>query len=461
MIGAEVYLWGTRIGTVTQENSVDLPKFKYDDSFVNSGIQVSPITMPLSTNIYRFPALNEETFKGLPGLLADSLPDKFGTALIDEYLARQGRPKSDLTPIERLCYIGTRGMGALEFKPQIGEEQSDKSIDIDELSRVANIILSNREALQVPADDHAISELIKVGTSAGGARAKALIAWNEALGDIRSGQIDAGSGYGYWLLKFGTIENNKDKDKESDHIEYAKIEYAYSLMAKDCGISMTECRLIRSPEGTHFATRRFDRDENTGQKIHMQTLGGLAHFDFNMPGAHSYEEAASVIRALNLPQTDTEQLYRRMVFNEVAKNYDDHVKNISFLMNRRGEWRLAPAYDMTFSYNPASLWTASHQMKINGKRENLTIEDLLTAGVSMGISKKKANMILRHVASVVKEWPQYARFAELGTEISEHIGRHHQYSESCAESGLELPTLEAAKRSGTPYSELYTRSAMV
>ena len=265
MIGAEVYLWGTKIGTVTQENSVDVPKFRYDDEFVRSGIQISPITMPLSTNTYRFPTLREETFKGLPGLLADSLPDKFGTALIDEYLARQGRPKSDLTPIERLCYIGNRGMGALEFKPQIGTTSPDQSIDIDELSKIADMILSDREALHVSANEQAISELIKIGTSAGGARAKALIAWNEETGDIRSGQINAGDGYGYWLLKFGTIENNKDKDKESDPVEYPKIEYAYSLMAKDCGINMTECRLIRSPEGVHFATRRFDRDKISGQ----------------------------------------------------------------------------------------------------------------------------------------------------------------------------------------------------
>lgn len=458
MIGAEVYLWGTKIGTVTQENSVDVPKFRYDDEFVRSGIQVSPITMPLSTNTYSFPTLREETFKGLPGLLADSLPDKFGTTLIDEYLARQGRPKSDLTATERLCYIGNRGMGALEFKPQIGTTSPDQSIDIDELSKIADMILSDREALRVSANDQAISELIKIGTSAGGARAKALIAWNEYTGDIRSGQINAGDGYGYWLLKFGTIENNKDKDKESDHVEYPKIEYAYSLMAKDCGINMTECRLIRSPEGVHFATRRFDRDKATGQKIHMQTLGGLAHFDFNMPGAHSYEEAAEIMRRLNLPQIDFEQLFRRMVFNEVSKNYDDHVKNISFLMNRRGVWSLAPAYDMTFSFNPSSHWTSSHQMKINGKRENLTCDDFISAGISMGVSEKKALNIISQIISVVREWPQYADFVELDKDTTMYVQQFHRYSDLFFEVEPPLPILTEARLSGTPFSEIRKNS---
>lgn len=426
MIGAEVYLWGTKIGTVVQESEKDIPLFMYEQNFSKSNIEISPIMMPLSGQTYSFPRLNEETFRGLPGLLADSLPDKFGTRLVDDYLAKQGRLVHNLTGVERLCYVGNRGMGALEYVPQLGMDIPDQSINIDDLAKLADKILSDRKNIRIKADENAMEQLIKVGTSAGGARAKALIAWNEETKDIRSGQIDVGEGYSYWLLKFGNIENNKDKDRESDSKEYTKIEYAYSLMTKDAGINMTECRIIKTEEGVHFATKRFDREDKTGKKIHMQSLGGIAHFDFNDPGAHSYEQAVGIMRKLSLPQSDIEQLFRRMVFNEIAKNYDDHVKNISFLMNRQGRWSLSPAYDMTFSYNPNSIWTSQHQMKINGKRDNIEVEDIFTSGKNMDISNRKIQSIVEHIIQVVGKWPEYAERAGLNEKYMVEIKKQHK-----------------------------------
>lgn len=444
--GVNVYLWGSKIGTVAQENISSVPVFTYDKKFAKSGIQLSPIMMPLSERSYSFPSLNEESFHKLPGLLSDSLPDKFGTKLISEYLARQGRSIDDLTAIERLCFTGSRGMGALEFRPENGEHIPDQTIDIDELANLANEILSNREKLHIKTDHQAIAQLIKTGTSAGGARAKALIAWNENTGDIRSGQINAGEGYSYWLLKFGTVSNNKDKDKDADDKEYQKIEYAYSLMTKDAGISMSDCRLIKSNEGLHFATKRFDRDEITGRKIHMQSLGAIAHFDFNDPGAHSYEEAAVIMRKIGLKQDSIEELFKRMVFNEVSKNYDDHVKNISFLMDRKGTWTLSPAYDMTFSYNPTSIWTSKHQMTINGKRDYLTLDDLIRCGESMDISKNKIHKILQHIISIVREWPQYATYVGLSTQNTDYIKSYHKYNDFYKEYSPFTPALDRAKQ---------------
>lgn len=444
--GVNVYLWGSKIGTVAQKDISSVPVFTYDKKFIKSGIQVSPIMMPLSEKSYSFPSLNEETFHKLPGLLADSLPDKFGTKLISDYLGRQGRSIEDLTAIERLCFTGSRGMGALEFVPEHGEVIPDQSIDIDELANLANEILANRETMHVKADHQAIAQLIKTGTSAGGARAKALIAWNESTGDIRSGQINAGDGYSYWLLKFGTVSNNKDKDVDADDKEYQKIEYAYSLMTKDAGIDMSECRLIKSTEGLHFATKRFDRDSVTGKKIHMQSLGAIAHFDFNDPGAHSYEETAVIMRKIGLKQDAIEQLFKRIVFNEVSKNYDDHVKNISFLMDRKGIWTLSPAYDMTFSYNPQSIWTSKHQMRINGKRDHLTLNDLIECGKSLDIKEAQIHKILEHIIAVVREWPQYAKYVGLSQKNTDYIKSHHAYSDFYKNYSPFTPALDTAKQ---------------
>ena len=425
--GTEVFLWGTRLGIVVQEDISSQPYFMYDSHFIKSGIEVSPIVMPLSNQTYSFPHLNENTFHKLPGLLSDSLPDKFGTRVIEEYLAGYGRSVSDLTAVERLCYTGKRGMGALEFEPQRGEiGDASRQIDIDSLASLANSILAERKNVRLNVAEQTVSSLLQIGTSAGGARAKALIAWNEETGEIRSGQINAGKGFSYWLLKFGTIENNKDKDTAADKGEYQKIEYAYSLMAKDAGITMTECKLIQSEEGHHFATKRFDRDDN-GRKIHMQTLGGLAHFDYNEPGVHSYEQTVQIMRKINLSQKEIEQFFRRMVFNEITKNYDDHVKNISFLMDKTGTWSLAPAYDITFSYRPDSIWTSRHQMTVNGKRENITQEDFLSCGRKMDISERRIKDMISDVVAAARKWNQYAESVQLNEQQTEYIKSFLRY----------------------------------
>lgn len=425
MQGTDVYLWGTKVGTVIQHEPNTAAIFSYDRKFVNSGIQIAPIMMPLSRQNYSFPTLNEESFHKLPGLLADSLPDKYGTKVYESYLARIGRTEQKPSSIERLCYTGSRGMGALEYVPATGPEIPDSTLDIDEMAKLADTILSERSNIMISADEQTIAQLLKIGTSAGGARAKALIAWNEETKSIRSGQINAGTGYTYWLLKFGSLKNNKDKDKEADYSDYSKIEYAYSLMAKDVGIDMTECRLIQSNEGYHFMTKRFDR-KDTGEKLHMQTLGALAHYDYNEAGAHSYEQAAAIMRKIGLKQKDIEQLYLRMLFNEMARNYDDHVKNISFLMNRKGEWTLSPVYDVTFSYNANSIWTNSHQMRINSKRENISKEDLIAVGRTMDISLRKTEQMLDKVAAVVVQWDKYAEYVGLTEERMEYIKSFHQ-----------------------------------
>lgn len=410
---AEVMLWGKRIGVVHQEDVNSLPRFNYDKDFLRSGIQLSPIVMPLNDRIYSFPTLNEDTFHGLPGLLADSLPDKFGTKLLERYLEGQGRTLKHLTAVERLCYTGTRGMGALEYQPARGGPAESQSIDIDALVQVASEILSQRENIRLTADERMMAQLLNVGTSAGGARAKAVIAWNEKTGDIRSGQISAGDGYDYWLIKFDGVENNKDKGDKADGAEFTRIEYAYSLMAKAAGIEMSECRLHEESDRYHFMTKRFDRVGPAGEKLHMQSLGAIAHYDFNMPGTNSYEQAAMVIQKLGMGYKDIAQLYRRLVFNVLAMNRDDHVKNISFLMDKKGVWNLAPAYDLTFAYEPGHKWMGLHQMSVNGKRDSITRDDLIASAKHMNLSTTKAKDIIEQVVYAIREWPKFATEAEL------------------------------------------------
>ena len=363
---AQVLLWGRTIGAVAMEEGRDVAAFQYDPAFAQSGIEIAPLVMPLSDQVYQFPALARTTFHDLPGLLADSLPDKFGNALIDAWLATQGRTAASFVAIERLCYTGTRGMGALEFKPVIGPNpraRTASKIEIDALVQLASSVLTHRNDLQGNFADaaraHALNDILRVGTSAGGARAKAVIAWNRATHEVRSGQTNAGDGFEYWLLKFDGVSGNKDKELE-DPKGYGAIEYAYHLMAQKAGITMSECRLLEENGRRHFMTRRFDRLAG-GAKLHMQSLCALAHLDFNQAGAHSYEQALMTIRQLGLPMAAVEQQFRRMVFNIVARNQDDHVKNIAFLMDQQGQWSLAPAFDVTYSYNPAGAWTARRQ----------------------------------------------------------------------------------------------------
>ena len=381
--------------------------------------------MPLSGQVYSFPTLKNETFHLLPGLLADSLPDKFGTKLLEQYLANQGRSLDTLSAVERLCYTGSRGTGALEYVPAKELiETKETSIDVDALVQLASEILSDRESVHVTDNSHMMEQIISVGTSAGGARAKAVVAWNRTTGDIRSGQVHAGGGYEYWIIKFDGVENNKDRGDTADGPAFTRIEYAYYRMAQAAGIEMSECRLHEESGKYHFMTKRFDRKPITGEKVHMQSLGAIAHYDFNEPGAHSYEQAVGILYRLNMGQTEVEQLFRRMVFNELARNLDDHVKNISFLMDKQGVWRLSPAYDVTYAYNPSNRWLARHQMTINGKQERITLDDLVESGQHMNISKNRIISIVEDVDRSIKEWPYFAKEAKLPERAVEEVQRN-------------------------------------
>ncbi len=421
---AEVRLWGKTIGAVSLLDQDQVAAFEYDAAFARSGIPVAPLTMPLSRQVYRFPELSRQTFLGLPGLLADSLPDKFGNALIDAWLASQGRRPESFNAVERLCYTGQRGMGALEFAPAIGPvTRQATDIAIDRLVALASRVLTHRNNLQASFEDQdkaaALRDILRVGTSAGGARAKAVIAWNPDTQEVRSGQVKAGDGFEYWLLKFDGVSGNKDKELE-DPRGYGAIEYAYYLMARECGIEISECRLLEESGRRHFMTRRFDRLAG-GEKLHMQSLCALAHFDFNLAGAYSYEQALLVIRQLGLPMEAVEQQFRRMVFNIVARNQDDHVKNIAFLMDKTGQWALSPAFDMTYSYNPAGAWTANHQMTMNGKREGFTRDDFRACAKAAAMKRGRAEIILGEVQAAVSKWSSFAQAAGVPDAVCEKV----------------------------------------
>jgi serine/threonine-protein kinase HipA len=408
---AEVRLWERTIGAVSLEDGAAIATFEYDPVFTGSGIEVAPLMMPLSNRLYSFPVLKLETFHGLPGLLADSLPDRFGNALIDAWLARAGRSPESFNAVERLCYTGTRGMGALEYRPATRLPASTStSIEVDKLVALASEVLTHRSNLQgwlhEEGQDVALRDLVRVGTSAGGARAKAVIAWNPKTNEVRSGQVKAGNGFEYWLMKFDGVSGNRDKELE-DPKGYGAIEHAYYKMAIDAGITMSPCRLFEENGRRHFMTKRFDRLDSGG-KLHMQSLCGMAHFDFNQAGAYGYEQALQVIRRLDLPMAAVEEQFRRMVFNIVARNQDDHVKNIAFLMDRSGNWSLAPAFDMTYSYQPGGQWTATHQMTLNGKRSDFTREDFKSCANSASMKRGRAETIIEEVRVVVKKWRDYA-----------------------------------------------------
>lgn len=423
---AEVRLWGRTIGAVVIDGGRDYAAFEFTPEFSASGIEVSPITMPLGTRVYEFPELPRPTFHGLPGLLADSLPDRFGNALIDAWLATQGRTPDSFSSVERLCYTGTRGMGALEYAPALGPRSARaKLIDVDALVTLASDVLSRHEhiggRLAEDVDTKALTDILTVGTSAGGARAKAVIAWNRQTNEVRSGQVAAGEGFEYWLLKFDGVTGNRDKELE-DPRGYGVIEYAYALMAQSAGITMAECRLLEEHGRRHFMTKRFDRLDD-GRKLHMLSLGAMAHLDYNQPGAHGYEQAFQVMRRLALPMAAFEEQFRRMVFNIVARNQDDHVKNIAFLMDKTGAWSLAPAFDVTYSYNPSGAWTSSHQMTVNGKRDGFTRADLRAVARSAGLKQGRADAILDEVAAAVGRWPEFAAAAALDEGVAERIGQ--------------------------------------
>lgn len=429
MSDASVILWGRRIGAVSWVDHSKVGVFQYASEFVTSNIQVAPLTMPLREAPYEFPALAQQTFHGLPGLLADSLPDKFGNAMIDAWLARNGRSPESFNPVERLCYLGTRGMGALEFQP-VTQQRAGKDIqlNVEELVGLANQVLSNRERLRVVLtgnDDQApMEDIIRVGTSAGGARAKAIVSWNPETGEFRSGQVKQQQGFSNWLIKFDGVHGNRDKEL-ADPQGYGQIEYAYYLMALNAGIDMSVGRLHLEGGRAHFMTKRFDRDDQ-GQKLHMQSLGAMRHYDFNQAGAYSYEQALQTIAILGLPMAATEQQFRRAVFNVVARNQDDHVKNIAYLMDKSGHWHLAPAFDLVYSYNPDGAWTGTHQMSMNGKRDNFTLEDLLTTANTAGIKTRRATNIINQVVESVMKWPEFATQAQVPEHTIQRIQHTHR-----------------------------------
>ncbi len=420
---ATVRLWGKDVGAVAWDEPRGFGNFEYDPAFLRQGRNVAPLMLPLRAGIFSFPSLNRDTFHGLPGLLADSLPDRYGNRLIDLWLARQGRAPGDFTPVERLCYLGPRGMGALEFKPAIGPP-AGKSVPIEvaELTELAAQILRHRADWAVNLKGtkaEALTEIIRVGTSAGGNRAKAVIAWNPQTHEVRSGQVAAPPGFESWILKFDGVNDVTLGDAQG----FGRIEYAYHGMAVGAGIEMNDCRLLEESGRAHFMTRRFDRDVHGG-KIHMQSLCALGHYDFNAAGEHGYEQTFLVIQRLNLGHEAMREMYRRMVFNVVARNQDDHTRNIAFLMDQAGQWRLAPAFDLIWSYNPAGRWTNRHQMSLNGKRDDFTRADLLA--VAQPYRLKDADDLIEQVVAAVADWPRFAKAAGVKNDQQRTIAKTHR-----------------------------------
>ena len=423
MTDANVILWGRRIGAVSWDETRSLGVFQYDPGFVGAGIEVAPLAMPVRETPYEFPALNRKTFRGLPGMLADALPDRFGNRLIDAWLADTGKSHEAFNPVDRLCYIGRRGIGALEFEPALRKQTRAKRLEVARLVELANRVLDARAdlagRLDGESDAGALEDILSVGTSAGGARAKAVLAWNPKTGEFRSGQLDADEGFEHWLLKFDGISNNSDTEL-SDPAGYGKIEYAYALMARAAGITMSECRLHHEGGRSHFMTKRFDRND-TGRKLHVQSLGAMQHFDFNDPSAYSYEQAIMTIRQLGLGMVAVEEQFRRAVFNVIARNQDDHVKNISFLMDRSGYWSLSPAYDVTYAYNSDGMWTRDQQMSMSGRRNNFEQDDILRFAASTGVKKRRALAILDQISASVQNWSSYANAAEVSPRDAARI----------------------------------------
>lgn len=426
---AEVNLWGRTIGAVSLDPGERSAIFQYDPAFARSGIQVAPLTMPLRNEPYVFPELSYRSFKGLPGLLADSLPDRWGNALIDTWLAQRGRTPESANAVERLCYTGRRGMGALEFAPIKGPDPlTDADIQVAELVELASAILNERDgfaaSLSPGEEEEGLLEILSVGMSAGGARAKAVIAWNPETGAVRSGQVAASPGFEHWMLKFDGVS---DRSRES-FIEpegYGAIEYAYSEMARAAGIEMADCRLFEENGRRHFMTRRFDRP-GPDAKLHMQSLAAMRHFDFNLAGAYSYEQALIAIRQLGLSMDAIEEQFRRMAFNVVGRNQDDHVKNIAFLMDRSGSWSLSPAFDLSYAYAPDGDWTARHQMSLNGKRDGFVADDFVQCAEAASMRRGRANAILEEVCAAVAEWPVHAAEAGVDQADIERIARTHR-----------------------------------
>ena len=402
---AKLLMFGMNVGTLVWDHQYNLARFEYDDSFVGKGLEPSPLMMPvLPGRVYSFGSLGWDTFNGLPGLIADALPDTYGRTLFDRWLALTGRTSGN--PVESLCFLGKRCMGAMEFEPATGPDADpDMKIEIDSLVEVAREALSNKEAFGVNLKEdkkNAISEILRLGTSAGGQRAKAIIAYNKETGEVRSGQAQAPEGFDYYLIKLDGVSAQAGfRDTEN----YGRLEYSFAKLARTCGIDMSECSLVEENGRAHFLTKRFDRRD--GQKIHMQTLCALAHFDHRISRAYSYEQAFNVMRRLKLTYAEATEMFRRMVFNVVVRNQDDHTKNISFLMGTDGKWRLSPAYDIGYAYNPNGVWTSTHQMSIGGKFDGIIRADLRSFANANNI--KNANEIIDQICECASNWPEIAR----------------------------------------------------
>ena len=415
---AFVRLWGDLVGAVAWDSDRQLGSFEYDPAFVQSGVELAPLKMPLSQRrrIFSFPELRSgkdsewDTFKGLPGLLADALPDKYGNQLLNTWLAKNGRPANSMNPVEQLCFIGRRAMGALEFEPAtLSSDKSTFKIEVDSLVDIARKMLHERTAFQTNItreEEKAMRHILKIGTSAGGARPKALIAFNEQTGEVRSGQTRVPQGFEHWLIKLDGVSDAQFGESHG----YGRVEQAYYLMARDCGIQMMPSQMLEENGRAHFLTRRFDREGND-VRHHIQTWCAMNHFDFNEVTSFSYEQLFQTMRELRLTYPEAEEMFRRMVFNVIAKNCDDHTKNFAFRLRRNERWELCPAYDICHAYRPDSYWVSQHALSINGKRKDIEKHDLLTVAKSMNI--KKAPAIIDQVNDVVSKWAEYAEEVRL------------------------------------------------
>jgi len=421
---AFINLWGERVGAIAWNAEKSIADFEFEPDFLTNGRDISPLKMPLDTAkgmIFSFNELRgNQTFKGLPGLLADVLPDRYGNTLINTWLARVGRPADSMNPVEMLCFIGQRGMGALEFEPvePKGKNTSTK-LEVDSLVEMSEAILSGRKDFHASLskdEEKGLMDILKIGTSAGGARAKAVIAYNTETGEVRSGQAEAPNGFTQWLIKFDGVHDAQFGTSKG----YGRVEMAYHLMAVDCGIEMTECRLLEENGRAHFMTRRFDRIPDQG-KVHVQTFCALQHFDFNNIGSYSYEQLFQTMRSLRLDYPQAEQMYRRMVFNVLARNCDDHTKNFAFTMNKQGLWAISPAYDVCHAYRHDSLWVSQQSLSVNGKRLGIERKDLLAVASQMNI--KKPDEIIRHIESILEIWPDYARQCDVETLLQKAIAK--------------------------------------
>ena len=419
---AYINLWGKRVGAIAWDIDRRLGFFEFAPSFLSNKWDVAPLKMPIEGaggRIFSFAELRDnQTFKGLPGLLADVLPDKYGNTLINVWLARNGRPADSLNPVELLCFIGKRGMGALEFEPiEPKVTNGATKIELDSLIDVAQKILSGRQDFNSDLsanEEKALVDVLKIGSSAGGARAKALIAYNPITKEVRSGQAESPKGFSNWLIKFDGVTDHQFGISYG----YGRVEMAYHLMARDAGILMTACQLLEENDRAHFMTERFDREYGKG-KIHVQSFCAMAHYDFNNITGYSYEQLFETMRSLLLPYSDAEQLYRRMVFNVAARNCDDHTKNFAFIMDKSGQWRLAPAFDVCYSYRPGSEWVSQHSLSINGKRKEITRADLISVARNMNI--KKSAQIIDHIVEIVSRWTEYAGRVSVQNDLMEAI----------------------------------------